>query len=122
MPRKIHISVIEMVANITKYLLILQELLIRGLMNNSIWKKRLNISKGLSTEDQNVACLLVHALITFLHLPDTQSLIQPLKDIAVNPQKMEVSTKCINNQMGLDFSIFSIFYFVLLATIGKVHI
>ncbi|XP_060085808.1 E3 ubiquitin-protein ligase RNF213-like [Ylistrum balloti] len=64
--------------------------LLKALFRNTIWQRcqHLNIHQGMALKDQSIACLLVHAGITFLQIPDDKSLLQPLITLALLPQNM----------------------------------
>ncbi|XP_033741837.1 E3 ubiquitin-protein ligase rnf213-alpha-like [Pecten maximus] len=67
-----------------------QENLLKALFQNTIWRKIrcLDIHPGMELKDQSIVCLLVHAGITFLQIPDEYTLLQPLITLALLPQNM----------------------------------
>ncbi|XP_069105330.1 E3 ubiquitin-protein ligase rnf213-alpha-like [Argopecten irradians] len=67
--------------------------LLKAVFQNTIWRhvRCLDICPGMELKDQSIICLLVHAGITFLQIPDDTSLLQPLITLALLPQNMAMS-------------------------------
>ncbi|XP_021342051.1 E3 ubiquitin-protein ligase rnf213-alpha-like, partial [Mizuhopecten yessoensis] len=64
--------------------------LLTALFQNTIWRRinHLNIHPGMELRNQSIVCLLAHAGITFLQVPEDNTLLQPLITLALLPQNM----------------------------------
>ncbi|XP_021363666.1 E3 ubiquitin-protein ligase rnf213-alpha-like isoform X2 [Mizuhopecten yessoensis] len=70
-----------------------QEKLLTALFQNTMWQQieQFNIHPGMEQRDQSIVCLLAHAGITFLQVPEDNTLLQPLITLALLPQNMATS-------------------------------
>ncbi|XP_076109129.1 E3 ubiquitin-protein ligase rnf213-alpha-like [Mytilus galloprovincialis] len=64
--------------------------LIRDLLTNSIWRHDAdkNISPALDLGQQGLCCLLLHCMVLFRGIPEKQTWLSPLINIANNPELM----------------------------------
>ncbi|KAK3096790.1 hypothetical protein FSP39_003301 [Pinctada imbricata] len=61
------------------------------LCDNILWRHvpYLNIAEGMDLRVQNTICLIIHVLVTLIYLPGETTLIEPLRRIATQPQRMK---------------------------------
>ncbi|CAC5380698.1 RNF213 [Mytilus coruscus] len=64
--------------------------LIRDLLTNSVWRHDAdkNISPALDLGQQGLCCLLLHCMVLFRGIPEKQTWLSPLINIANNPELM----------------------------------
>lgn len=64
----------------------------REIVQNQVWgsESDLNIFEGMDISQQNIACLLTHFLLVMSEIPGQTTLITPLVEIALRPEKMTV--------------------------------
>ena len=71
--------------------LFLQDLTQR-IYNNTLWRIQGNIIPGMDLAHQNIICLLTHYLVLMSEIPGKKTLLTPLRNIALKPRVMVVST------------------------------
>ncbi|CAC5361652.1 RNF213 [Mytilus coruscus] len=59
------------------------------IMRNQLWKDpKFNIYCEMNLTQQNITCLLTHYLLMMMEIPEKQSILSPMKNIALFPENM----------------------------------
>ena len=66
--------------------------MIRDILTNTVWRhdQNRNVSPNMDLGQQGLSCLLMHCMILFKELPEKETWLAPLTNLANNPELMVV--------------------------------